>query len=197
MDNVETEIRIPVEVSARHVHLSKEDFEKLFGKDKSLTPIKRLSQIGEFASEQMLTLINGDKEMENVRILGPFRKYSQVEISMSDIYNLKLNPLPKIRVSGDLTGTTEILVRGAVSSIKIPCIIAKNHLHCSVEEAKKLNVENNQKVSIEISGGRRVTFHEIIVRISENYRLALHLDTDEGNAAGVCVGTFGEIKNGK
>lgn len=190
-------MRIPVEISARHVHLSKEDFEKLFGKDKNLIPIKELSQLGEFASEYIVVLINGNKKIENVRLLGPFRKYSQAEISMTDAHNLKLNPLPRIRISGDLADATKILVKGPESSIEIPCIIAKRHVHCSVEEAKKLNVNNNQKVSIEVLGERRLTFHEVIVRVSENYRLALHLDTDEGNAVGINGETYGEIKDEK
>lgn len=184
--------KILVEVSARHIHLSEKDFEKLFGKDKNLVPIKKLSQPGEFSSEQTLTLINEDKKIENVRILGPFREYSQAEISMTDAYNLKLNPLPKIKVSGDLADTTKILVKSLKSSLKIPCIIAKRHVHCSVEEAKKLGIKNNQKVSVKILGERELIFNEITVRISEDYRLSLHLDTDEGNAAGIKGKTFGE-----
>lgn len=188
-------MKILVEISARHVHLSKEDFEKLFGKNESLILVKRLSQPGEFASDKMLTLVNEDKKIENTRILGPFREYSQAEISMTDAYNLKLNPLPKIRISGDLSDTRKILIKGPKSSIEIPCIITKRHIHCSVEEAKELNVSNNQKVSVEILGERKLTFHEVTVRVSENYRLALHLDTDEGNAAGIIEKMFAEIKN--
>ncbi len=193
LSNIDIIMKIPVEVSARHIHLSKEDFEKLFGKDKNLIPIKELSQPGEFASEQMLTIINRDKKIENSRILGPFRKYSQAEISMTDAYNLKLNPLPKIKSSGDLEGATKILVKGPESSIEIPCIIAKRHIHCSVEEAKKLNIYNNQEVSVEILGERRLTFHDVLVRVSKDYKLALHLDADEGNAAGITEKAFGEI----
>lgn len=187
-------MRIPVEISARHIHLSKEDFEKLFGKDKNLTLIKELSQPGEFASEQKLTLINNDKKIENVRILGPFRKYSQAEISITDAYNLKLNPMPRIRISGDLADTGKILVKNSESSVEISCIIAKRHIHCSVEEAKELNVSNNQKVSVEIPGERNLIFNDVLAKVSENYRLALHLDTDEGNATGITEKTFCEIK---
>jgi propanediol utilization protein len=185
--------KIPVEISARHLHLCKDDFERLFGKGKNLIPVKKLSQIGEFASEQKVTLINLNKKIENVRILGPFRKNSQVEISLTDAYNLKLNPLPEIRVSGDLSNTTGILVKGPKSSIKLPCIIAQRHLHCSVDEAKKLRLKNNQKISVKTKGIREITFHDILVRISETYRLALHLDTDEGNSAGISGKKFGEI----
>ncbi len=186
-------MKIPVEISARHIHLSQEDFEKLFGKNKSLTEIKNLSQPGEFASQEMLTLIGEKKEIKNVRILGPFRKSSQAEIAITDSYNLKLKPLPKIRVSGDLVDTTKILVKGPKSSIKIPCIIAQRHLHCSNKEAKELKLKNDQRISIKVKGVREITFHNIIVRSSENYRLSLHLDTDEGNATGIFGETFGEI----
>lgn len=187
--------KIPIEISARHVHLSKDDFEKLFGKNKSLTKIKDLSQPGEFASEEKIILINSDRKIENVRILGPFRKSSQAEISLTDAYFLKLNPLPKIKVSGDLADTTDILIKGPKSSVKIPCIIAKRHLHCSVKEAEKLELKNNQKISVKVSGGRETIFGEIVVRVSENYKLALHLDTDEGNAAGISGKIFGEVVN--
>lgn len=134
-------MKIPIEISARHIHLSEKDFEKLFGKNKNLISLKKLSQPGEFASEEKITLINSDKKIENVRILGPFRKNSQAEISLTDAYNLKLNPLPKIKVSGDIADTTKISVKGPKSSIKIPCIIAKRHLHCSVKESEKLRLK--------------------------------------------------------
>ncbi len=184
-------MRIPVEISARHIHLSEKDFEKLFGKNKNLTSIKKLSQPREFASEEKVTLVSGNKEIKNVRILGPFRKNSQVEISLTDAYTLKLNPLPKIKVSGDIANTVNILVKGPKSSKKIPCIIALRHLHCSVKEAKKLRIKNNQKVSVKIKGVREVILGNIIARVSDNYKLSLHLDTDEGNAAGINRKTFG------
>jgi propanediol utilization protein len=186
-------MKIPVEISARHVHLSQSDFEKLFGKGKGLTLAKKLSQPEEFASGEKITLINDGKKIENVRILGPFRKSSQVEISLTDAYKLKLNPLPKIKISGDTANTVKILVRGPKSSVEIPCIIAQRHLHLSPQEAKKLKLKNNQEVSVKIKGIRETIFCNIIVRVSDNYRLSLHLDTDEGNSAGIFGKTFGEI----
>ena len=185
--------QVPVEVSARHVHLIKEDFEKLFGKGKILTPIKKLSQPGEFASKEIVTLINRNKKIEDVRILGPFRKKSQVEISLTDSYNLKLNPLPSIRVSGDTSGTVSITVKGPKGNIKIPAIIAQRHLHCSEKQAKKLNLKNSQIISVSINGERETTFHNIIVRVSKDYDLSMHLDTDEANSAGIKGKTFGNI----
>ncbi len=186
-------MKIMVEVSARHVHLSEKDFEKLFGKNKSLKEMKRLSQPEEFASEQEVTLINSSKKIKKARILGPFRKKSQAEISMTDAYFLKLNPFPRIKVSGDLASTREILVKGSVSSIRIPCIIAQRHLHASSSEARKLKLKNNQRVSVKINGIRETTFHNIVVRVSDEYKLALHLDTDEGNAAGITGKAYGKL----
>jgi propanediol utilization protein len=186
-------MKIPIEISVRHVHLSKEDFEELFGKEQTLNPLKKLSQPGEFASDKTLEIINGNRKIEGVRILGPFRKNSQAEVSITDAYALKLNPMPKVKVSGDLADTTNIIVKNKNKSIKIPCIIAQRHLHLSENEAKKLKLKNNQKVSIKATGLREVTFHNIIVRISDKYKLALHLDTDEGNSAGIFEKIFGEI----
>ncbi len=182
-------MKIPIEISARHIHLSEEDFGKLFGKNQ-LVPVKFLSQPGEFASEEKVTLINNENIIENVRVLGPFRKKSQAEISLTDVYSLKLSPFPKIRVSGDLADASKILIKGPESSVKIPCIIAQRHLHVSDKQAEKLRLKDNKKISVKIKGAREVTFHNIIVRVSENYRLSLHLDTDEGNAAGI----YGKIR---
>ncbi len=187
--------KIPVETSARHVHLSQADFIKLYGKGKNLIPAKRLSQPGEFASEKTAVLINGKNKIKDVRILGPLREKSQSEISLTDAYRLKLNPLPHVRISGDLNGATKISVKNPLNSktIKIPVIIAQRHLHCSEKQAKELNLKNNQKISIKIDGQKGVTFHNIIVRASKNYKLSLHIDTDEANSAGIKGKAFGKI----
>lgn len=185
-------ISIPIEVSARHVHLCKADFEKLFGKGKNLEPIKKLSQPGEFASKYKLEIINGKNKI-NARILGPLRDHSQAEISLTDAYSLSLNPLPKVRISGDIHGAVQIFVKGPKGKTKIPVIIAHRHLHCSEEQAKKLRLKDNQIISIKIPGQRKTTFHNIITRVSKKYDLALHLDTDEANAAEISGKTFGEI----
>jgi propanediol utilization protein len=186
-------MKIPVEISARHVHLSKNDAEKLFGKNYKLKPVKFLSQPGEFASKETITIVNGNNKIENVRILGPFREKSQVELSLTDAYNLKLNPLPSIKVSGDLSNTTKILVKNNSKTIKIPVIIAQRHLHCSEEQAKKLNLKNNKIIKIKISGKRGLIFDNVITRVNQNFRLSVHLDTDEANSAGIKGKTFGNI----
>ncbi len=188
-------MRIPIEVSARHVHLTQEDYEKLFGKDHHLNIIKKISQPGQFSAEETVNLISENNGIKNVRIVGPFRKNSQVEISITDAYRLKLNPLPKIRISGDILGTTKITIENPENKnrIKIPTIIAQRHLHCSTNEAKKLGLKNKQNISIKIPGKRETIFNKITVRVSPNYKLALHLDTDEGNAAGINEKTYGKI----
>lgn len=185
-------MKIPIEISARHIHLTEKDFKKLFGRYKELKPIKRLSQPGEFASSEKLTIINSDRKIKNIRIIGPFRKDSQVEISITDVHNLKLKKLPKMNVSGHLV-KTKILVKGPKASLRLPCIISHRHLHCSKNEAKELKLKNFQEVSVKINGPRAVTFHNVLARISNNYKLSLHLDTDEGNAAGISKKTFGEL----
>ncbi len=185
-------MKIPVEISARHIHLTKEDFEKLFGTNKKLTPLKYLSQPGEFLSKEKLKIVNGNKEIKNVGIIGPFRKDSQVEISLTDAYTLKLKKFPEMKISGHLV-KTKILVKGLKSSIKLPCIISHRHIHCSNEESKKLKLKNHQLVSVKINGERSLTFHNVLVRVSENYKLSFHIDTDEGNSAGIFKKTFGEI----
>jgi putative phosphotransacetylase len=185
--------KVLVEVSSRHLHISKKDFEFLFGKKEILKKVKSLSQPGEFASDKVVTISNNKKEIKNVRIVGPFRENSQLEISLTDAYYLNLKPLPKLRLSGDLNGTIKIKVSGKIRSKNIPCIIAKRHFHISEEEARKLNIKNNEKVNLKIKGKRGLIFKEIIVRISNKYKSAVHLDTDEGNSAGIFGKTFGEL----
>lgn len=186
-------MKVPVEISARHAHISRVDFEKLYGKGKTLTFLKKLSQPEEFAARETLALVNEKSKIEGVRIVGPFRKKSEVELSLTDARILKLNPLPDIMPSGNLDKATQIVVKNPKAQLKIPVRIAQRHLHCSPEQAKKLGLKNGQKISIKIGGQREVTFHNILVRVSKEYNLSLHLDTDEANAAGIKGETFGEI----
>ncbi len=185
-------MKIPIEVSARHVHLSENDFEKLFGKGEKLISIKKLSQPGEFASKEKIKLVNGEEKI-SVRIVGPFRKNSQAEISVTDAYDLKLKQMPKLRVSGDVGRTTKILAKNSKKQIKIPLIIAQRHLHCSEDDGKRMKLRNNQIIKVKILGKRGLIFDNIIVRMKKEFKTALHLDTDEANAAGISEKTFGEI----
>lgn len=182
-------MKVPVEVSARHVHLSQKDFEKLFGKSAKLIPIKKLSQPGEFASKETITIISGKNKIENVRVLGPTRKNSQLEISRTDAFKLKINP--PLRISGNIKGAPKIKAKGKKGTAEIPTIIAKRHLHISSQQAKKFKLKNKQIIKIKIKGKRALIFDEVVVR-NKGY-LSFQIDTDEANAAGINKKSFGEI----
>jgi len=181
-------VNIPVEVSARHIHLSKNDLEKLFGKGYELKPEKSLSQPGEFAAEETVDLVYGKQKMHEVRIIGPVRKASQIELSLTDAYKLGLRELPRLRVSGHTMGSIKIRVVGPKATIKVPCIVPQRHIHMSKKKAKKLNIKDKQKFYVEVPGKREVIFSKVIVRVSEEFKTSMHLDTDEGNAAGIING---------
>ena len=132
--------KIPIEVSARHVHLSQKDLEKLFGKQHKLKVLHPISQPGQFAAKEEVELING-KDKLNARIIGPCRERNQVEISITSAYKLKMRKIPPIRISGDLGNVSHITVKGPKGKIKANVIIAQRHLHLSEEEAKKLKLK--------------------------------------------------------
>ena len=176
-------IIVPVEISARHIHLTQKHFQKLFGK-KDPTPLRKLSQ-SQFAAKETVDLVFKDRVIKNVRIVYPFRKKTQVELSLTDAIHLKIKPV--FRVSGDLKNTPGIKIVGPKGEINLKegVIIPLRHLHLSPEEAKKLNLKNKEKVKIRILGKRALIFENVIVRVKKGFNLALHLDTDEGNAAGI------------
>jgi putative phosphotransacetylase len=185
-------MKIPIEISARHVHLSQKDLEKLFGRNYKLHPIKKLSQIGEFATKEEVEIING-KEKLKMRILGPVRKQTQIELSLTGAIKLKLKKTPPIKLSGDLKNATKVKIKGPKGTTIANAIVAHRHLHCSPDDAKKLKIKNNQKIKIKTKEKRSLIFDNVIVRVNEKFRLALHLDTDEANAAGIKNKAFGEI----
>lgn len=184
-------MKIPIETSARHVHLSEKDFKKLFGERASLKPLRELSQPGEFASDKTITLINKNKKIENIRVVGPLRKNSQVEISITDSFKLKLKP--KIKLSGHVLGAPTAIIKGPKGEAKVKVINAQRHLHISESDAKKIGIKNNQKVSVRVKGIRDLTFNNIATRVSKDFKTAIHIDTDESNAAGISGKTLGEI----
>lgn len=176
-------MEILVEVSARHIHLTEEDFKVLFGEDARLTSIKKLSQDDDFAAEQTVKLVGPEEAFDVVRIVGPFREYSQVEVSSSEARMLGIEPL--LRVSGHLPGTN-IKVIGPEGEIeKEIAIIAKRHLHLPPEQAQALKLSADDIVSVKCLGERETIFGQVVVRIKPKYTVAIHLDTDEANAAGV------------
>lgn len=175
---------IVVGVSNRHVHLSREDVEILFGKDYQLTPIKDLGQPGQFACQETVTIVGPKGSIENVRVLGPERKETQVEISLTDAYKLGLNP--PVRDSGDLEGTPGITIIGPKGQVTKDrgVIIAKRHIHMHTSDAEKFGVKDKDIVKVIVEkGDRKLIFDDVLVRVSDKFALEFHVDTDEANAA--------------
>ena len=185
---------LPVGVSARHVHLSEADFHLLFGKEGQLHKEKDISQPGQFAAKEKVTLQGRKGSIENVRILGPFRKETQVEISLTDSFLLGEKDTP-VRLSGDLEGTPGLTLVGPAGSLRIPkgLIIAERHAHFSENQAAVYGVKDGQKVSVRIEGKRPGTLEAVICRVGAGHELELHIDTDEANAFGLANGSLAEL----
>lgn len=182
-------ISIPVAISARHVHLSQPTIDRLFGAGYALHAKVPLSQQGQFASQETVTLVGPHGRLEHVRVLGPPRIADQVEISRTDERSLGLDA--PLRLSGDLQATPGITLEGPVGKIMLTngVVRALRHIHMSPGDAERLGVQDLDVVEVAIAGsGRDVVFGDVVVRVSPEYRLELHLDTDEGNAAGVEAG---------
>ena len=180
---------VPVGVSNRHVHLSEGDLEILFGKGYKLTPIKELSQPGQYACRETLTVISPSMRMiEGVRVLGPVRRSSQVEISKTDSYALKVTP--PVRESGDIKGSAAVTLVGPMGAVTLKegCIIANRHIHMSPEEGRAFGVKDGDYVTVEVDGTRRTRWYDVQVRVHESFRLEMHVDTDDANSAGISNG---------
>lgn len=183
-----------VETSARHVHLSPADLETLFGAGYQLTWKKDLSQPGQFACEERVTVVGSKKELKNISILGPVRNQTQVELSLTDARSIGI--AAPIRESGDVAGSGACKIIGPKGEIEISegVIVAKRHIHATVADAEALGVKNGDIVSVKIdSDGRSVIFGDVVVRVSDSYALAMHIDTDESNAAACPRDAEGEI----
>lgn len=185
-------ITIPIEVSARHIHLSQPDLELLFGVGYKLTPLKDISQTGQYAAAEKISLQNGDKFIDNIRVVGPTRAATQVELSLTEARQLGLS-LP-LAVSGNITQAASLTIIGPQGQIIRDCaIVAQRHIHASLEDAKKYNLHDGQIVSVECGRERAVVFAQVFVRVREDYVWNLHLDTDESNAAGLQGGESGIV----
>lgn len=185
---------IIIETSARHVHVSEADLETLFGKGYKLTPKKNLSQPGQYACTEKVTIVGPKKEMPGVSILGPTRKETQVEISLTDARSIGI--AAPIRESGDLEGSAGCKIVGPCGEVVIEkgVIAAKRHIHLSEEEAKENDVVDKEIVKVEINtADRSLIFGDVVVRVNKNYRNAMHIDTDESNAAHLTGGEMGTI----
>ncbi len=179
---------IPVGISARHLHLTQEQVEVLFGKGHQLTFLKPLSQTGQFAAKETVTLKGPKGVIEKVRILGPVRPHVQVEVSMTDARTLGLNP--PVRESGKLENTPGILIKGTVGQIETQdgVIVAQRHAHMSLEDAESFGISDGEYIRVFVDGESGGTMEPVKVRVNKNYVLDLHLDTDNANAFGLSQG---------
>ena len=186
------ELKISVGVSNRHIHLCKEDFDKLFGNSEFYS-VKDLSQDGDFASNLVVSVKTSKNVIHNVRVVGPLRDRTQVEISMTDSYFLGINP--PVRMSGDFRDACDVILCSSNVEINSPnsCILANRHIHINTIEQEKYNLFDGDKVKALIQGDRGGVLNNVIVKSRDNYNLELHLDTDEANAMGVRNGDVIDI----
>ncbi len=184
-----------VETSARHVHLTQEHLEILFGNGYELTKKKSLSQPGQYACEERVTVVGSKGEFKGISILGPVRKATQIELSATDARSIGI--AAPLRESGDVAGSGACKIIGPAGEIEITegVIVAKRHIHATPAEAEKLGVKDGEVVSVKIdTDGRSLIFGDVVVRVNENYALAMHIDTDESNAAGCGREQYGVIQ---
>lgn len=186
---------LPIGMSNRHIHLSQGDLEKLFGEGYELTRRKDLSQPGQFASEEKVDLIGPKKAIKGVRVLGPVRSATQVEVSISDAFTLGVEPV--IRNSGDIKDTPGIKIVGPKGEIYLEegVIVAARHIHMHTDEAKEFGVKDGDIVSVKVGGVRGITLDNVLIRSGEGHKLEMHVDIEEGNAAGTKNGDLVEIIN--
>ena len=185
---------IPVGVSNRHIHLTRADVDTLFGAGYELQPLKDLSQPGQYACKECLTIVGPSlRPIENVRVLGPLRKATQVEISRTDSFTLKVKP--PVRESGKVEGSAALTIIGPKGVISIPqgCIIANRHIHMSPADGARFGVKDGDYVTVDAEGTRRTRFFDVQVRVNEAFRLEMHVDTDDANAAGIGNGAVVHI----
>ena len=186
--------KILIETSARHIHVSAEALEVLFGKGAQLTKKKDLSQPGQYACEERVTIVGPKKQLANVSILGPVRPATQVELSATDARSIGVPVV--IRESGDIAGTPGCKIIGPAGEIEISegVIVAQRHIHMIPETAEKLGLKNKDVVWVKAeTNGRTAVLGDVVVRVSENFADAMHIDTDESNAICAAPGMFGEI----
>ena len=184
---------VEVEISARHVHLSEADVEKLFGKGKKLTHKRDLSQPGQFLAAERVTLSGPKGRKSNVAVLGPSRGDTQVELSKSDCIAMGIDA--PLRLSGDVKDSAGVLLEGPEGSVSLisGVIVARNHIHMPADIAEMLGLDDQQKVDVELITERPLILKNVVVRINSNFRYRMHIDFDEANAAMVSGFTLGKI----
>jgi putative phosphotransacetylase len=190
---LQVEKKVPIAASNRHIHLSPEHVERLFGRGYQFTKWKDLSQPNQFAAKETITLIGPKGKIQNVRILGPARGNTQVEISMYDGYTLGLQP--PIRNSGDIQGSESVIIQGPRGQIIINegVICAARHIHMHTSDSMAFGLSDGDYVQVMVDGPRGVIFSNVLIRVSPKYKLEMHIDLDEANAANIKNGQLGEI----
>jgi putative phosphotransacetylase len=185
--------KIPIGVSARHIHLSQKHMELLFGIGYQLNIFKLLSQPDQFAAKETVCIIGSKGRFENVRILGPARGQTQLEIARTDAFFLGIDP--PVRESGHIEGTPGITIVGPSGQMHLDqgVIIAARHIHLHTSDAMEWGVSDKQRLRIRVGGQRGLVFEEVIARVSDQFKLEMHVDTDEANAAGIQTGDLGEL----
>lgn len=193
INRVKKEAFIEVEASGRHVHLSREDVDKLFGKGYTLTKLRDLSQPGQYACKERVTITGPKGSIKNVIVLGPCRKETQVEISLTDGSSLGVKA--PIKQSGDLEGTLGIQISTEHGCVELDkgLMVAKRHIHMKPVDAKKFNVSDNEIVEVKVMGQRPLIFDDVVVRVSDSFETYMHIDYDEANACGYSKGTVAKI----
>jgi acetate kinase len=184
---------IPIEVSAHHIHLSRRVVDALFGEGYELNCVADLSQPGQYACEEAVNLIGPRGKVERVRVLGPMRSQTQVEISMTEEFKLGIKA--PIRASGDLEGSPGITLEGTKGTCDIPqgVICAARHIHMSPENALSFGLKDRDICMVRVEGERALIFGDVLVRVNPDYRLSMHIDTDEANAANIRTGMVGQL----
>ncbi len=185
---------VPIGISARHVHVTQEDLNILYGEGYQLTVKKDLLQQGQYAANEVIDLVTEKATIKNVRILGPIRKQTQVEIALTDAMKLKLNP--PVRDSGDLKNSSGITIVGPKGTVTITegVIVAGRHIHMNPEDAQEFGVKDRDIVEVYCSGERGMILKNVLIRVHESFRLEMHIDTDEANAAMCANGAMVEVR---
>ncbi len=193
VETLKTRLFIEVEASGRHVHLSRRDVDLLFGQGYQLTPVKELSQPGQYACSERVTITGPKGSLKNVVVLGPERKNSQVEVSLTDA--LVLGIKAPIRQSGDTKGTPGVTITNGDKQVVLQegILVAKRHMHITPEDAVKFNVSEGEIIKVKVFGARPLIFDDLVVRVSKDFRTFIHIDYDEANACGFTKGTLGMI----
>ncbi|MCK5796885.1 MAG: phosphate propanoyltransferase [Deltaproteobacteria bacterium] len=191
-----TESQIPINASVRHIHLSHDHVTALFGAGHKLSPIKDLSQPEQYAAAEVVNLVGPKSTIQKVRVLGPERKATQVEISRTDEFTLGVDA--PVRASGHLEGTPGIRLEGPTGIVELETglIQAQRHIHMSPQDAERFGVDDKDWVMVRVGGERGIIFDDVLVRVSPHYRLDMHLDTDEANAADLGPGATGTLIKG-